>query len=635
MPFSALRTSVVLTSAGLVILLGACAGGNSVVVVSGDGGANACPPDQHLDTTGACVAGPPSECEAGAMKALGELACAPIGWNDCEGGFEKDPSGWGCREVLAEACTGATRAALGEKSCVPVGDCGAAFPPTNATLFVSATGPTNATHFRSIESAALASRAGDVIAIDTGTYRESVQLDRTVTLVGRCPEQVILDGTGLTTPGLIVEARTTVRGLTLRKFPTAIQLSAGLDMSDSVLTDNQDTGIYSEGSAIDVKVARTVIRNTTPGRLPTAFGIDLALGTTADVSDSEITASEGSGIIVTKGSRVSLTSSVIRYSAPDKQGEGGLGINAQGGEATISHCAFIGNTEASLRAGKAGTLTVERSVVRGTRSGAHGFGSGLAAADGSTLTASKLVITGTQGVGATCLGSKLSLTDSVIRAQVPAPDGDFGDGVYVFGGGTLDLSRVAILDNARAGADVFDAKTEASFDHVMISGTKPLADGVMGLGIAAGFGSHVTVTSSIVASSHHTGIYVFDGSTLDVNKTAIRDTALQLSGVPLGHGILVTDSTHAVITGCEVRRSAGIGLAFSRSAAVVASSTIADNAVGIHAQDGSMLVQVDVAPSQPTGVDVSVTADTTFEGNATRVGSGAVPLPDPLPGPKL
>jgi hypothetical protein len=182
---------------------------------------------------------------------------------------------------------------------------------------------------------------------------------------------------------------------------------------------------------------------------------------------------------------------------------------------------------------------------------------------------------------------------------------------------------------------VFDARTEASFDHVLITATKPLPTGTMGLGIAAGFGSHAAVTSTIITSSHHTGIYVFDGSTLDATNTAVRDTSVQVSGVPLGHGMLIMDSTHAVISGCEVRRSAGIGLAFSRSAASITSTTIADNAVGIHAQDGSMLAQVDVAPSQPTGVTVSVSADTTFAGNATRVGSGTVPLPDPLPGPKL
>jgi hypothetical protein len=67
----------------------------------------------------------------------------------------------------------------------------------------------------------------------------------------------------------------------------------------------------------------------------------------------------------------------------------------------------------------------------------------------------------------------------------------------------------------------------------------------------------------------------------------------------------------------------------------VASSPTADNAVGIHTQDGSMLMQVDVAPSSPSGNAVSVTADSSFEGNETRIGSGTVPLPDPLPGPKL
>jgi nitrous oxidase accessory protein NosD len=223
------------------------------------------------------------------------------------------------------------------------------------------------------------------------------------------------------------------------------------------------------------------------------------------------------------------------------------------------------------------------------------------------------------------------VTDSVVRAQVSAPDGDFGDGVYVFNGGSLTLGHVALIDNARSGANVFDAKTEATFDHVLLSGTKPLPAGDMGLGVAIAFGAHAKIDSTVIINHHHTGIYVFEGGTLDFTKSAIRETALQLMRQPLGHGILATDSKRIVITASEIRKSAGIGVAFANTAAVISQSVIADNAVGIHVQDGSTLVQVDTAPGDPANLSVDVTADTKFENNATRVGSGTVPLPDPLP----
>jgi hypothetical protein len=70
--------------------------------------------------------------------------------------------------VLASSCGGATRAALGSKTCVPVADWNAPFPPPNATLFVSASGPDTGNKFRSIYTAVRAARAGDVIAVDAG-----------------------------------------------------------------------------------------------------------------------------------------------------------------------------------------------------------------------------------------------------------------------------------------------------------------------------------------------------------------------------------------------------------------------------------------------------------------------------------
>jgi hypothetical protein len=567
------------------------------------------------------------------MKVYGETACSPVGWTDCKDGFEADPSGWGCREVLpASACTGATREALGSATCAPIGDCAAAFPPSNATLFVSPTGPVDATHFHTLEGAAQMSRAGDVIAIDSGTYHESAQFDRAVTVVGRCAEKVILDGTGLPDPGLIVDAKLVASGLTLRKFSVAIQLSAGLELADSVLEDNTDAGIYSEGSAIVAKVSRSVIRNTAPGTLETAFGIDLALGTSLEISESALVGNQGAGIIVTPGSKVAMTASVVKDNTLDSQGAGGYGINGQGGDATITGSAFVGNADTGIRAYKNGTFTVDRTVVRGTRPGSLGRGYGMVASNGGKLTATNVVVAETEGVGVVSEAGTLTITDGVVRAQKSnTKDKDFGDGAYVFNAGSLNLTRVAILDNARTGASVFDAKTEASFDHVLIAGGKPVPDGSMGLGIVSAFGAHATVDSTLILQNHHTGIYLFENATLDLTKSAIRDTTPELAREPLGHGVLVTDSTHVVIRDSEIRRSAAVGVALANTPAVIANTVIADNAVGIHVQDGSTLVQVDAPPDAPSGLDVDVTTDTRFEGNATRVGSGTIPLPEPLP----
>jgi hypothetical protein len=46
----------------------------------------------------------------------------------------------------------------------------------------------------------------------------SAELDVPLTLWGRCPAQVILDGATSSDPGLMVRAPSTVRGVTIRGF---------------------------------------------------------------------------------------------------------------------------------------------------------------------------------------------------------------------------------------------------------------------------------------------------------------------------------------------------------------------------------------------------------------------------------
>jgi hypothetical protein len=444
---------------------------------------------------------------------------------------------------------------------------------------------------------------------------------------------VILDGSNpsITTPGLIIDAQTTVRGITVRKFPTGAQLSAGLTVEDSVFDGNYDVGIYAEGTKITAKVVRSVIRNTVTRDYPTAFGIDLALGTTMDLVDSAIVASAGGNIIVVPGNTIHITGSVIRDGSGDKKNTGGYGLNGQGGSATIERSAFLHNADTGVRSYKGSSVTITDSVIRSTQIGDLGRGYGLVAANGAKLDATRVNIVDTQGVGVVVQGSTATLTDSVVRAQGPVLDGDFGDGVYAFGAAKLTVTNTAIVDNARQGVASFDKDTETTLDRTLISGTKPLPGGTMGLGLGVAFGGHASLTSSAILDSHHCGIYVFEGATLDVLASVIRNTQTQLAREPLGHGILVTDSPHVTFVRSEIRKSAGVGLALAATPAFVAQAVIAENAVGIHVQDGSTLREVDAVSGDPQGLDVDVTKDTVFEGNGSKVGNGTIPLPAPLP----
>ena len=80
------------------------------------------------------------------------------------------------------------------------------------------------------------------------------------------------------------------------------------------------------------------------------------------------------------------------------------------------------------------------------------------------------------------------------------------------------------------------------------------------------------------------------------------------------------------LTDVGVDGNANIGVAADSSQVRMVGGAVANNAVGIQAQDGSFLTQSDDPGAlQPDEVRVSV--ETVFTGNGSREGSGVVPLP--------
>lgn len=216
-----------------------------------------------------CVAPEPASCPAGSAAFFGETGCTPVGAT-CPQGFVKDPSGFGCLEAHAgAACTGASRESPTSAGCVPIGDCAAPFPPADATFFVDASfTTTDATHFKTIAAAAHRARAGAVIAVEAGTYAEPIvdPID-SVTVVGRCAEQVKLTGTGGNQVGLyVVVPGLVVRGITVSGHVVGVFAASGdLTLEDSVVEGNFSAGVFArDGSSLTVRRSR--LRHEVPAR---------------------------------------------------------------------------------------------------------------------------------------------------------------------------------------------------------------------------------------------------------------------------------------------------------------------------------------------------------------------------------
>lgn len=633
---------------------------------------------------------PADDCAAGTRAVLGNPTCQPVAATTCASGFVADPSGWGCRDVQPDAeCSGASLETLGQTSCVPIGDCNAAFPPSAATIFVSAGGPVDATHFQTVQAAVDAAAAGATIAIDSGTYSEALALTKNVTLVGRCASMVTVqspDGTkaGVATGGAPTIA---VSGITLANHAVGVDVAGGdVTLTNVLVTGAIGRGIRVRGGAAHVKSSR--IFETVDDASGIGFGIDVS-GGTLDADASAIVKSGVAGINVTDKGKATLHASILRDT------DGGAGTDGQGvgvavsagGHLDLEACALTKNHVANVVVLDPGSVvTVKDSVLRGalsTPSRAYGDGVlvqpggeidlasstisesaewGLTAdGPGSTVLLTSSVVRGgptiTRGGIAVELGTKITIDDSAvvdakstgitvqdtgstgtftrtlvrdIAATSSAGGADDGEGLFVGVGAVATITDVTIASAASDAVWVGgDAKhqhgSQATIAKLLAIGTKPGKDGKFGRGIEIGAGASANVTASAFVGNAESAVVVDAYASATIAGCVLRKSG---SDSATGFGLLVVDDATADFSQTWVRDIAGVGLAFGGSASArIDGAFVLDNQIGVYADSSTTLAEVSSQPNDLGTGDVEV-SNTQFVNNTTRVSSDEIPLPD-------
>lgn len=443
---------------------------------------------------------PEESCPAGSRPSLGTESCVAVGWQSCADPFRAARSGWGCEAVLpAAACLGATRAAVGNESCVPLGDCSAPFPPAEATIVVDDDfGPPDLgpTRFRTIAQAVTAAPSGAVIAIDAGTYAEGIWPTRTVTLVGRCAEQVILDGTGLGVPGVYTTGARdiVVRGVTLRgHFQGARAQGGGSILVEDVLIENARlSGLIAWQEGSSVHAVRTVVRGTLVDAGQFGWGGNADAGGDLIVEDSEIGPSAEAGIIATATPGTTTQVTVIRSYIHDTNLGGGSLAGAGLG-------AFWG-----------ARMEVAQSVVRTTRR------------------------TGVVALGA---GTEITLQEVLVWEVLTDGSGETASGIEVADGATVTVDRVAVVDSTEVGLFALGTGALLVGQAVVVRGTRPGADGLFGIGGGVQLGARIDLENAVFVSNAYYGVMALDsGSTLSLGQSAVLDTGADPQGL-LGRGL--------------------------------------------------------------------------------------------------
>ncbi len=631
---------------------------------------------------------PAEACPAGTMARLGSEQCVAVGWATCPAGFARAPSGWGCLPVLPPSpCPGATRAQLGATGCQPVGDCLADFPPAGATLFVDPSVVVDATHFRTLTTAVAAAPAGAIVAVAPGTYRESLIINRPLTLVGRCAESVELQSTGANVAGLQVRAggALVLRRFTVRGHQLGLWVSGGgsAEVRDCALLSNRDAQAVVEGATSRLSIFDSVLRDGVPQTSPSwGRGVMAQDGATLALEGVSLEHNQAVAVLVLgPATTAHLNACVVRDTAPSTAGDG-VGLVLEGSvRVEVSNSAFLGNRGQAISV-KEGALTLTQSLVADTLprpSGQTGFG--LAVSRGGSADVSQAALTHNRSLGLSLegAGSRVSLTDVVVNETQPS---DFGEmGLEATGGTTLVLLRTAVVDNVSVGLGLFGG--DATLTQSLVGGTRGnLANAATGLNLQDGarleahdsafianqsLGILISETSPANAREHvftgslvmdtvplpgggpgrgvsvQDGLVTFDDSVLAGNSevavflrhpgarvratdSVLLRTALDPTGL-FGFGVVARDGARWESTNTDVRGHAAVGLAFSNASGSIDRGLIADQPIALAAQDGASIAAVRTVGAQPTPGLLEVSNATVFLNNGTKVGEGNIPLP--------
>ncbi len=472
-----------------------------------------------------------AECAAGTISLLGSTECLPIGFFDCPLGFALDDGA--CAEVVAPACTGAARAALGEPGCAPIGDCAAPFPPPDASVVV---GPATLA-----EALAMAA-SGAVIALDAGTYHEPIAIDRPVTLIGRCAEQVIVETA--TVPVVRASAPGTITGVTLRGGAGGVVASGSLALREVVIEGASLGGVTALGGAADVRVERSVIRGVrsaadgSRGRgASVEEGAQLAL-VEVEVDDVR----EVGAIAVGAGSRLRIEQSVIRGVRPSGAGNGGLALVAiAGGDARVSDASLsdaIG--EGILVSGAGSAVMAEGVTVHDI--GAGPGNAGVRVESGAELTAVGIAIVRATGAAllADGAGTYAELTGARIAATRPDSTG-FSGGAFAAESALISLTRARIEDVV-LGVVAVDAEVT-----VIDSG---LTGGPGSIGVFVQGGA-LTMSASLLTGHEVAGVSIERGGSARIEDTLIQGFPVpgrrNASGIDLHEGSSATVERSAIV----------------------------------------------------------------------------------------
>lgn len=297
-------------------------------------------------------------------------------------------------------------------------------------------------------------------------------------------------------------------------------LGATLRATDTLVADNDQTGVYAAEEGTQVELTSSVVRDTRPiGENFPASGLTAESGATLRANRVLVwrNANVGAGASG-EGARVELGACAIRETRPRANGESGVGMAVEASATLRAERVLVeGNTTVGVVAfGRATQAEITGCAIRGTHATAAGYwGRALEANGGASLRATATLMDHSAEIGAAALdaNTQLELVDSMVVEVTPGRRG-FGVGVGAFGGAAILATRLAVARVAGAGvAAVGGGNPRVTAHDVFVRGVRRSTVRF------SGDGNTVTPEGDAVAYCLHAS----PSSTLDGERVTVID----------------------------------------------------------------------------------------------------------------
>lgn len=244
-----------------------------------------------------------------------------------------------------------------------------------------------------------------------------------------------------------------------------------------------------------------------------------------------------------------------------------------------------------------------------------GEGRGLAVGGGASLRLARVAVVANRehGVVAGGVGTRLEVTDCVVRGTRPSAQVATSHGVTAQGGASVTIQSTAIEANVDTGLLARGGHTAVEVRGSSVRG-QTLVKGERGLGLAVEDLADLRVERSVIAGNAGMGVNAATGATLRVEGSQVRDNG--------AWGVAALAGARAVVQACLIEANAsGVAAAgpeteFALSESVVRGSRGAEPARfghGVDALDGAAMRVLGSA------VAANVEAGVLTTGRGTRV----------------